>query len=46
MNISAIKMNESEFKNITLSDIGNEILSLGKFDDTGNINITKLLNTQ
>jgi hypothetical protein len=34
MNISAIKMNESGLKNVTLSDIAQELQALGKLEET------------
>lgn len=36
-------MSESGFKNVTLSDIANELQALGRLEESNNINLSKFL---
>ncbi|KAL4481857.1 hypothetical protein ABPG74_007946 [Tetrahymena malaccensis] len=45
MNISAIKMNESCMKNVTLQDIATELMALGETNNKDIVDISKLMQT-
>ena len=46
MNISAIKLNESGTKNVSLQDIASELMALGKLEDTNQSKFTQTGNVE